>query len=197
MGSYAKHMILCHSNIAKSQGDLHHRRLQQAAHPSSTRPAEEKPRATRRWALPFTVLAASPMPGLRRPPPSAQAQSWGTHSFLKEKYFQPGMTAEESAARIRQTAEGLRDIRHMLDTMSWRYVMFYVRLQEAYLDSDLKNAMATVPEARRKSYIKTANEIVDNMAELDRYVRSPKVYESYLYYEKTLKSLDELIAMLA
>ena len=35
------------------------------------------------------------------------------------------MTAEESAARIRQTAEGLRDIRHMLDTMSWRYVMFY------------------------------------------------------------------------
>lgn len=197
MGSFAKHMILCHANIAAaSRGDDHHRRLQQAVHPSSTSAAEEKPRTTRRWALLFTVLAGSAVPELRRPPP-AQAQSWGTHSFLKEKYFQPGLTPEEAVARIRQTAEGLRDMRHMLDTMSWRYVMFYIRLKEAYLDSDLKNAMATVPEARRKSYIKTANELVDNMAELDRYVRSPKVYESYLYYEKTLKSLDELIAMLA
>jgi hypothetical protein len=33
--------------------------------------------------------------------------------------------------------------------------------------------------------------------QMDRYVRSPKVYESYLYYEKTLKSIDELVALLA
>lgn len=30
----------------------------------------------------------------------------------------------------------------------------------------------------------------------DRYVRSPKIYESYLYYEKTLKSIYELVDML-
>ena len=33
--------------------------------------------------------------------------------------------------------------------------------------------------------------------QLDRYVRSPKVYESYLYYEKTLKSIDNVVAILA
>lgn len=33
--------------------------------------------------------------------------------------------------------------------------------------------------------------------QLDYYVRTPKVYESYLYYEKTLKSLDDLVALLA
>ncbi|KAG1342538.1 photosynthetic NDH subunit of lumenal location 2, chloroplastic [Cocos nucifera] len=187
-------MILCHANITRSRGDNHHPPPQQAV----LHPPEEKPRmTTRRWASLVAVLAGSGMPGLWRPPPPAQAQSWGTHSFVKEKYFQPGLTPEEAAARIRQTAEGLREMRHMLDTMSWRFVLFYVRLKEAYLDSDLKNAMATVPEARRKSYVKIANELVDNMAELDRYVRSPKVYESYLYYEKTLKSLDELIAIMA
>ncbi|ONK73839.1 uncharacterized protein A4U43_C03F110 [Asparagus officinalis] len=124
-------------------------------------------------------------------------QRWGTRSFIKEKYFQPQLSPEESVARIRQTTEGLREMRHMLETMSWRYVMFYIRLKSAYLDSDLKNAMSTVPDDQRKSYVKTANDVVDNMSELDRYVRSPKVYESYLYYEKTLKSLDELVAMLA
>nr|CAD1825189.1 unnamed protein product [Ananas comosus var. bracteatus] len=82
--------------------------------------------------------------------------AWGTRSFIKEKYFQPGLSPEEAAARIRHTAEGLRDMRHMLDTMSWRYVLFYVRLKAAYLDADLKNALATVPEGRRASYIKTA-----------------------------------------
>ncbi|OIW02149.1 hypothetical protein TanjilG_02373 [Lupinus angustifolius] len=129
--------------------------------------------------------------------PLAVAQNWGTRSFLREHFFEPGLSPEDAVARIKQTAEGLHSIRDMLETMSWRYVMFYIRLKQAYLDQDLKNALSTLPENRRKEYVITANELVDNMAEFDRYVRSPKVYESYLYYEKTLKSIDELVAMLA
>ncbi|KAK1376461.1 hypothetical protein POM88_032654 [Heracleum sosnowskyi] len=49
----------------------------------------------------------------------------------------------------------------------------------------------------RSSYVKTANELVDNLSEFDKHVRSPRIYESYLYYEKTLKSIDELVALLA
>lgn len=37
----------------------------------------------------------------------------------------------------------------------------------------------------------------DDVFQLDYYVRTPKVYESYLYYEKTLKSIDDLVALLA
>jgi len=33
--------------------------------------------------------------------------------------------------------------------------------------------------------------------QFDYYVRTPKVYESYLFYEKTLKSIDDLVEMLA
>lgn len=54
----------------------------------------------------------------------------------------------------------------MLETMSWRYVLFYIRLKAAYLSQDMKNAMTTVPESQRKSYVKTANELVDNMSEV-------------------------------
>lgn len=100
-------------------------------------------------------------------------------------------------ARIRQTAEGLHSIREMLETMSWRYVIFYIRLKSAYLSQDLKTAMSVLPQARQNDFVNTANELVDNMAELDYYVRTPKVYESYLYYEKTLKSIDDLVALLA
>ncbi|KAK6931257.1 hypothetical protein RJ641_003050 [Dillenia turbinata] len=32
---------------------------------------------------------------------------------------------------------------------------------------------------------------------LDYYVRIPKAYESYVFYEKTLKSSDDLVALLA
>ncbi|CBI31938.3 hypothetical protein VitviT2T_000988 [Vitis vinifera] len=129
--------------------------------------------------------------------PLALAENWGTRSFLKERFFEPGLSPEDAVARIRQTAEGLHSIRHMLETMSWRYVIFYIRLKSAYLSQDLKNAMTTLPESRRRSYANKANELVDNMAEFDYYVRTPKVYESYLYYEKTLKSIDDLVAMLA
>ncbi|KAL0003832.1 hypothetical protein SO802_011393 [Lithocarpus litseifolius] len=129
--------------------------------------------------------------------PIALAQNWGTRSFLKERYFEPGLSPEDAVARIRQTAEGLHSIRYMLDTMAWRYVLFYIRLKQAYLSQDMKNVMSLLPENRRKDYVKTANELVDNMMELDYFVRTPKVYESYLYYEKTLKSIDDLVALLA
>ncbi|KAK3042384.1 hypothetical protein RJ639_002430 [Escallonia herrerae] len=130
-------------------------------------------------------------------PHEAHAENWGTRSFLRERFFEPGLSPEDAVARIRQTAEGLHGIRNMLETMSWRYVLFYIRLKQAYLSQDMTNAMAVVPESQRKSYIKAANELVDNMAEFDYYIRTPKVYESYLYYEKTLKSIDDLVALLA
>uniref|UniRef100_A0A0D9VHI5 Photosynthetic NDH subunit of lumenal location 2, chloroplastic n=1 Tax=Leersia perrieri TaxID=77586 RepID=A0A0D9VHI5_9ORYZ len=121
---------------------------------------------------------------------------WGTRSYVRERFFEPGLTAEEAAARIRQTAEGMRTLRPMLETMSWKYVLFYVRLKSKYLDLDLTTAMAGVPEARRPDYVRVANELVDNMTEFDRFVRTPKVYESYLFYEKTLKSLDDVTEFL-
>ena len=188
MASFAKHMILCHANLSTT--DNHHRQLQHhniihswhRRHQEEEDRDEKKPQSQpqpqstllllrRRSSIlsTLTVLGATAMLEARRPVQRAQAaaeQSWGTRSFIKEKYFQPQLSPDEAVARIRQTAEGLRDMRPMLDTMSWRYVMFYIRLKSAYLDSDLKNAMATLPESRRKSYIKTANEVVDNMSEV-------------------------------
>ncbi|CAI0402186.1 unnamed protein product [Linum tenue] len=127
----------------------------------------------------------------------ALAQSWGTRSQLLERFFQPDLSPEESVERIKQTAEGLHSIRDMLDAMAWRFILFYIRLKQNYLDKDLKIAMTTVPQGKRKEYVNKANELVDNMSQLDYYIRTPKVYESYLYYEKTLQSIDELVEMLA
>ncbi|CAA7031186.1 unnamed protein product [Microthlaspi erraticum] len=124
-------------------------------------------------------------------------EKWGTRSFIKEKYFMPDLSPEDAAARIKQTAEGLRDMREMLDHMSWRYVIFYIRVKQSYLDRDLTNAMTILPESRRNDYVQAANSLVQNMSELDFYVRTPKVYESYLYYEKTLKSIDDVVELLA
>lgn len=129
--------------------------------------------------------------------PLGLAENWGTRSFIRERFFEPGLSPEDAVARIKQTAEGLHSIRDMLEAMAWRYVIFYIRLKSAYLSQDLKNAATLVPDVRRQEYVKTANELVNNMTEFDYYVRTPKVYESYLYYEKTLKSIDDLVAMLA
>ncbi|KAL3368126.1 hypothetical protein AABB24_009145 [Solanum stoloniferum] len=106
--------------------------------------------------------------------PLALAENWGVRSFLREHFFEPGLSPEDAVARIRQTADGLHSIKEMLETNSWR-----------------------VPESRKESYIKTANELTDNMAEFDYYIRTPKVYESRVFYEKTLKSIDELVGLLA
>lgn len=127
-----------------------------------------------------TALAA--LVGLQATaPPLALAQSWGTRSFIKERYFEPGLSAEEAVARIRQTAEGLHSIREMLETMSWRYVIFYIRLKSAYLSQDLKTAMSVLPQARQNDFVNTANELVDNMAEVCTFVTISFYYCFIIY----------------
>ncbi|GKC34061.1 photosynthetic NDH subunit of lumenal location 2, chloroplastic [Tanacetum coccineum] len=159
---------------------------------------EQSPSSQRRKFIISTSISALTLATLNNNNSNvALAESWGTRSFIKERFFEPGLSAEDAVARIKQTREGLHSIRNMLETMSWRYVLFYIRLKSAYLSQDLKNAMSIVPESSKSSYVKAANELVDNMSEFDYYVRTPKVYESYLYYEKTLQSIDDLVAVLA
>ncbi|KAE8729869.1 Photosynthetic NDH subunit of lumenal location 2 [Hibiscus syriacus] len=164
--------------------------------PASIQPQQNNMITRNRRKIVTTFLATSLAALGLHGTPVAVAENWGTHSFLRERFFEPSLSPEDAAARIKQTAEGLHSMRDMLDTMSWRYVMFYIRLKQAYLSQDLKNAMNTLPQGRKDAYVKTANELVDNMAEFDYYIRTPKVYESYLYYEKTLKSIDDLVALL-
>ncbi|KAF8378704.1 hypothetical protein HHK36_030053 [Tetracentron sinense] len=187
MGSLAKPTALCHHPHV-----THHRNWSLRTIRASSSGEDN---LTHRRKVVSTFLATSVALGLQATP-MALAENWGTRSFIRERFFEPGLSPEDAIARIRQTTEGLHSMREMLDTMSWRYVIFYIRLKQAYLSQDVKNALTILPESRRKSYIKTANELVDNMAEFDYYVRTPKVYESYLYYEKTLKSLDDLVAIL-
>ena len=145
--------------------------LQLSHHPrrtlrASSQPVEPSATCRRRTSL-TALLAASLATLVGTPPLVASAESWGTRSFIRERFFEPGLSPEDAVARIRQTAEGLHSIRDMLENMAWRYVLFYIRLKTAYLSQDLKNAITTLPEARRKDYVKAANELVDNMTEVN------------------------------
>lgn len=126
---------------------------------------EEKEKFSCRRKLVATFVATPLALGLQTSP-LALAENWGVRSFLKEHFFEPGLSPEDAVARIRQTADGLHSIKEMLETNSWRYVLFYIRLKSAYLKQDMKNALSRVPESRRESYIKTVNELTDNMAEV-------------------------------
>uniref|UniRef100_A0A2P2IY02 Calcium ion binding protein n=1 Tax=Rhizophora mucronata TaxID=61149 RepID=A0A2P2IY02_RHIMU len=115
-----------------------------------------------------TSLALGQQLSGRGNPPALAAEKWGTRSFIKERFFEPDLSPEESVARIRETAEGLHFMREMLDRMAWRYVLFYIRLKQAYLGKDLKIAMSTLPQGRRKDYVIKANELVENMSQVRR-----------------------------
>lgn len=183
MASFVKHMTVCQGS--KREPSL-----------TSTTPSSASPPVSIACPHRRAVIASSALLVFGGATPGAFAENWGARSYIKEHYFQPELSSEDAVARIQQTADGLREMRPMLDRLAWRYVLRYVRLKAAYLSSDLKNALIILPENRRAAYVKTANELIDSMSELDRYVRTPKVYESYVYYEKSLISLDEIVAML-
>lgn len=126
--------------------------------------SDEENQLPRRKLL-TTLLSASLALGLQTTP-SALAQNWGVRSLMKERFFQPGLSPEDALARLRQSAEGLHDLRSMLDSHSWRYVIFYIRLKQTYLSQDMKTVMTLVPENKRKDYVEAANEFVTNMGQV-------------------------------
>ena len=188
MATIARHLILCSSSPSQ--------RRRRPPPPDATAGGTDRQlqapaqSTTRRLAVAAsTALAATAALSARRPappPPAMAAEAaavptttpggtvprWGTRSYVRERYFEPELTAEEAAARIRQTAEGMRTLRPMLETMSWKYVLFYVRLKSKYLGLDLTTAMAGVPVGRRADYVRVANELVDNMTEVRGFNRT-------------------------
>uniref|UniRef100_A0A0F7CYJ6 Photosynthetic NDH subcomplex L 2 n=1 Tax=Monsonia emarginata TaxID=28966 RepID=A0A0F7CYJ6_9ROSI len=171
----------------------------QTRHKNQTQPTAQaslkQQNATSRRKILMTTFLGTSL-GLALQPQASLAENWGTRSFLMERFFMPGLSPEDAVARIRQTAEGLHSMREMLDKMAWRYIIFYIRLKQAYLGQDLRTVMSSLPEGQRKEFVEAANELVDNMSKLDEHVRTPKIYESYLYYEKTLKAIDGVVALL-
>lgn len=187
MATLAKHLILCSSATSSSSPSQRRRRpLPPSATGGPDKQSAAAPKtATRRLAVAAsTALAATAALAARRPaapPPAMAAEAaavpvvptppgtvprWGTRSYVRERFFEKALSTDEAAARIRQTAEGMRTLRPMLETMSWKYVLFYVRLKAKYLDLDLTTAMDGVPGARRPDYVRVANELVDNMTEV-------------------------------
>lgn len=191
MATLARHLILCSSSPSQRRrrppppdatagGTDRHLQHQAPAQSTTRRLAVAASAAlaataalsARRPAPPPPAMAAEAAAVPAPPPtttPGGTVPRWGTRSYVRERYFEPELTAEEAAARIRQTAEGMRTLRPMLETMSWKYVLFYVRLKSKYLGLDLTTAMAGVPVGRRADYVRVANELVDNMTEVCLY----------------------------
>lgn len=191
MATLARHLILCSSSPSQRRrrppppdatagGTDRHLQHQAPAQSTTRRLAVAASAAlaataalsARRPAPPPPAMAAEAAAVPAPPPPTTPGGTvprWGTRSYVRERYFEPELTAEEAAARIRQTAEGMRTLRPMLETMSWKYVLFYVRLKSKYLGLDLTTAMAGVPVGRRADYVRVANELVDNMTEVCLY----------------------------
>ncbi|XP_037455162.1 oxygen-evolving enhancer protein 3-2, chloroplastic-like isoform X2 [Triticum dicoccoides] len=185
MATLVKHLILCSSTTTLSSASpspsnrrppsspdgvdkrahLTQSSTRRLAVAASTAMVATAALSARRPAAPPPAMAAEAA-AVRAPAPPGTVPRWGTRSYVRERFFEPRLTTEEAAARIRQTAEGMRTLRPMLETMSWKYVLFYVRLKSKYLDLDLTTAMAGVPEPRRPEYVLVANELVDNMTEL-------------------------------
>lgn len=157
------------TTVAASPHSNHHNKSPSTIRASVSSQENQNPTNRRKILTTFaaTSLGVVGLHGVGNGSYQSLAESWGTRSFLKEKFFEPGLSPEDAVARIKQTAEGLHSLREMLDRMAWRYVIFYIRLKSAYLSQDLTNAMSTLPQSRRNDYVKTANELVDNMAEVN------------------------------
>lgn len=136
MATLVKHLILCSSTTTSSSASpspsnrrppsspdgadkrahLTQSSTRRLAVAASTAMVATAALSARRPAAPPPAMAAEAA-AVRAPAPPGTVPRWGTRSYVRERFFEPGLTTEEAAARIRQTAEGMRTLRPMLETV--------------------------------------------------------------------------------
>jgi photosystem II oxygen-evolving enhancer protein 3 len=70
---------------------------------------------------------------------------------LKERFFLQPKTASEAAARVKESATDIINLKSQIDKKAWPYVQNDLRLRAQYLRYDLKTVINAKPKEEKQS----------------------------------------------
>jgi photosystem II oxygen-evolving enhancer protein 3 len=80
---------------------------------------------------------------------SDEARDFGL-PYKKRFYLQP-LPAAEAAARAKESAQDILNLKPLIDKKAWPYVMNDLRLKASYLRYDLNTVISSKPKDEKKS----------------------------------------------
>ncbi|WOK91880.1 oxygen-evolving enhancer protein 3-1, chloroplastic-like [Canna indica] len=113
---------------------------------------------------------------------------------LKQRFYLQPLPPSEAAARAKESAKDILNVKQLIDKKQWPYVINDLRLKAGYLRFDLNTIISAKPKEEKKPLKELTKELFAAIDELDHAAKIKSTPEAEKYYAVTKSLLDDVLA---
>ncbi|KAG1368237.1 oxygen-evolving enhancer protein 3-1, chloroplastic [Cocos nucifera] len=113
---------------------------------------------------------------------------------VKERFYLQPLPPAEAAARLKESAKDIMNIKELIDKKQWPYVQNDLRLKAGYLRYDLNTVISAKPKEEKKPLKELVGKLFDTIDELDHAAKIKSTEEAEKFYAETKSALADVLA---
>ncbi|KAI7757911.1 hypothetical protein M8C21_033604 [Ambrosia artemisiifolia] len=115
---------------------------------------------------------------------------------LKNRFYLQPLSPSEAAARAKESAKEILNVKEFIDKKAWPYVQNDLRLKSEYLRFDLNTVIAAKPRDEKKQLKDLTGKLFQNMADLDYAAKIKSSADAEKSYAAAVSSLNDVLSKL-
>ncbi|BAF21825.1 oxygen-evolving enhancer protein 3, chloroplastic [Oryza sativa Japonica Group] len=156
-------------------------------------------------ALAQAALAEAAKPIKLGPPPPPSGglpgtlnsdQARDTDLPLRERFYLQPLPPAEAAARAKESAQDIINLKPLIEKKQWPFVRDDLRLRASYLRYDLKTVINSKPKDEKKGLKDLTGKLFATIDGLDHAAKIKSPEEAEKYYTLTKSALGDVLAKL-
>ncbi|VFQ81695.1 unnamed protein product [Cuscuta campestris] len=115
---------------------------------------------------------------------------------LKERFYLQPLSPSEAAARAKESAKDIINVKGLIDKQQWPYVQNDLRSKAEYLRYDLNTVISSMPREDKKLLKDLTGKLYQTISNLDYAAKSKDSSKAEKYYEETVAALNDVLSRL-
>ncbi|XP_010434201.1 PREDICTED: oxygen-evolving enhancer protein 3-1, chloroplastic [Camelina sativa] len=115
---------------------------------------------------------------------------------LKNRFYLQPLPPTEAAARAKESAQDIINVKSLIEKKAWPYVQNDLRSKASYLRYDLNTIISSKPKDEKKPLKELTKKLFDTIDNLDYAAKKKSSPQAEKYYAETVSALNEVLAKL-
>lgn len=115
---------------------------------------------------------------------------------LNQRFYLQPLPPAEAAARAKESAKEILNVKSQIDKKAWPYVQNDLRLRAEYLRYDLNTVLASKPKEEKKPLKQLYDKLFQTISQLDYAAKTKDSPKAEKYYAETVAALNDVLSKL-
>ncbi|CAM8893631.1 unnamed protein product [Rhodiola kirilowii] len=115
---------------------------------------------------------------------------------LKDRFYLQPLPPIEAAARAKESAKDIINVKELIDKKAWPYVQNDLRSKASYLRYDLNTVISAKPKAEKQELKELSGKLFESINSLDYAAKIKSTTDAKKAYAATISSLNDVLAKL-